>query len=207
MAVYVQQKTQQDCLPPFSKHTAPQAENYITDLWSCSCWFLIALVSLSYVFVAAWPCMTNTCQVGSQWFALQCIVLLFTMPPISVLRTVFGRNVLSPPPHASLNLTGTVFFFFFFFSIKNVLFLAHCVKTWPSHPVYVCAHWNNLRSPEGLVSSATCTETLFAVLHTACIPNYAMLCISRGATRPEWQPALPITLPLISPFSHFFPVV
>lgn len=50
-----------------------------------------------------------------------------------------------------------------------------------------------------MVSSATCTEGLFAVPHTVCRPSYATLCLSRGATRCEWQGALPITLPLILP--------
>lgn len=119
----------------------------------------------------------------SEWFGLQRVsVLLFTMPPSSALRTVFGRNVLSLPPCASLDLTGTLFF-----STKNVLFLAHCVKTRLSHPVYVCVHWNNFPPPEGLngLFSYMCWSPVCCASH--CMQtHYITLCISRGATGPEW---------------------
>lgn len=70
--------------------------------------------------------------------------------------------------------------------------------------MYVLAEIASLPQKAWVVSLATCAGALFALLHTACRPNYATLCISRGATRPEWQQALPITLPLISPFSLIF---
>lgn len=134
---------------------------------------------------------------------VQHIVLLFTMPTSSALRTVFGRNVSSPLPHASLNLTATLFFPL---SIKNVLFLSHCVKTWQSHPVYVCVHWNNLPSPEGLsgLFSYICWNSVWCTSH--CM--HTQLC---NAVRQAWghwaRMAGPITLPLISPFFLIFPPV
>lgn len=144
----------------------------------------------------------------SEWFALQLVsLLLFTMPPGSALRTVFRGNVLSLLPRASLDLTGTLCFFFFV-SIKIVLFLAHCVKTRLSHPVYVCAHWNNFPSPQGLsgLFSYMCWNPVFCASH--CMQtHYATLCISRGATGPERQPATnhsPPHLPFLSRFHLLF---
>lgn len=66
--------------------------------------------------------------------------------------------------------------------------------------MYVLTEITFLPQKAWVVSSATCAEALFAVLHTTCRPNYAMPCSCRGATRPEWQRALPITVPLIEPF-------
>lgn len=65
--------------------------------------------------------------------------------------------------------------------------------------MYVLAEITFFPQKAWVVSSATCTEGLFAAPHTVCRPSYATLCLSRGATRCEWQGALPITLPLILP--------
>lgn len=90
-------------------------------------------------FCDAWLSGGITVMVSCEWFyilsSLPCnwsLFLLFTMPPS---WSLFAGNVLSLPPCASLDLHGTQFF-----SIKNVLFLVHCVKTWLSHPVYVWVH-------------------------------------------------------------------
>lgn len=75
---------------------------------------------------------------------------------------------------------------------KKQLFLAHCVKTWQRHPVYACAHRNNIASPQGpsaLFSYCTCAKAPFALLLAQCMQShYATLCIRYRATGPEWQP-------------------
>lgn len=141
------------------------------------------------VFCGAWLSGGITVMVSYEWFyilsSLPCngsLFLLFTMPPS---WSLFAGNILSLPPCASLDLHGTQFF-----SIKNVLFLVHCVKTWLSHPVYVWVHWNNFPSPEGLsgLFSFMRWSPVYCVSH--CMQNhYATPCISRRATGPEWQPA------------------
>lgn len=82
----------------------------------------------------------------SEWFDLQRIALLLPPPhaPESGSQNRLWWKCFISASRAGLDLTGTLFF-----PIKNVLFLAHCVKTRLSHPVYACAHWNNFPSPEG----------------------------------------------------------
>lgn len=132
----------------------------------------------------------------SEWFALQRIaLLLLTMPPSWALRTVFGTNV---PPF----LCQSRFDWHSVFSIKNVLFLVHCVKTWLSHPVYVCAHWNNFPSPEGLsgLFSYMCWSPVCCASH--CMQTITQPCASAVGPPGQDGSQLPITLPL---FFHFFP--
>lgn len=140
----------------------------------------------------------------SEWFALQRIaLLLLTMPLSWALRTVFGTNV--PPPHTQPPCQSRFDWHsvFFFFSIKNVLFLVHCVKTWLSHPVYVCAHWNNFPSPEGLsgLFSYMCCSPVCRASH--CMQTITQPCASAVGPLGQDGSQLPITLP---PFFHFFPV-
>lgn len=49
-----------------------------------------------------------------------------------------------------------------------------------------------------MVSSATCAEALFAVLHTACRLITQPCASAVGATGPEWQPATNHSLPFSS---------
>lgn len=68
-----------------------------------------------------------------------------------------------------------------FFSIKNVLFLVHCVKTRASHPVYVCARWNSFPSPEGL-------SGLFSYMcwSSVCFASHCMQTQLRNAVHQPW---------------------
>lgn len=92
----------------------------------------------------------HVCYVASQtqWdrerSVLQRVASVTFMAPSSFLRAVFWKKGII----SSLMPVWT--WLALFSAIKNELFLAHCVKTWASQPVHVCAHWNNFPSPEGL---------------------------------------------------------
>lgn len=174
-----------------SYHTAPQAKNYITDLQSCSCWFLIALIHLLCVIAAVRLCAAHMCQVGSQsqWdmirSGLPCNGSSYLKCPLSSALWTFRRNALSLPL-----VPVWIWLALCFFSIKNVLFLVRRVKTRLSYPVYACALWNNFPPPEGLsgLFISMCWSPVCIASHSM-QAHYAMLCISCRATGPERQPA------------------
>lgn len=176
-----------------------QAENYIIDLQSCPFSSLIASgFFLLYVNVVVWPSVMHACQVGSlSWWVMNGFIFWVVYPatgqsfsylpwPLAELSGLSLEEMFYLSPLVKVSICMALSFF----STKYVLFLVHCVKTWLSHPVYVCVHWNNFPSPEGLsgLFSFMCWSPVYCASH--CMQNhYATLCISRRATGPEWQPA------------------
>ncbi len=69
--------------------------------------------------------------------------------------------------------------------------------------MYVLTEITSLPQKAWVVSSATCAEALFAVLHTACRP-ITQPCASAVGPPGQNGSQLPITLPLIFPFSPIF---
>lgn len=141
---------QQACLSPFP-NTCPLPlsfhhglENYVRDMWSCSCWFLIASVGLSAVLRPRGLAWHNVSQVVSQ-----------SGPAASdgcplVNRALhFTQERIRPSPsllcQSEFDWHACWLPLFFLISLKNTLFLARCVKTRACHLVYVCAH----EKPEG----------------------------------------------------------
>lgn len=112
-----------------------------------------------------------------------CNILLFTMPTSS-------KDCLWKKCFISSSSRQFEFDCYSFFPF--LLRMCYFYRTVSKHGslilcMYVFTEITFLPQKAWVVSSAIYAETLFDVLHTACTPNYAMLCIRRGATGPEWQ--------------------
>lgn len=108
-------------------------------IFNCCCVCVCVALRMQHVWY-----VTSQTQQDREWLVLQRVTSITFMAPSSVPWAAFWKkSIISSLVLAWMWLA-------LFFAIKNELFLAHCVKTWASHAVHVCAHWNNFPFPRRL---------------------------------------------------------